>query len=78
MKVTVRRLLFVPGVLVVALALGGCSMSLESVPLPSQVKGPSYELKAQFRNALNLPQGAPVKLRGESRSASLSQFVREL
>ena len=39
-------------------------MSLESVPMPSQVKGPSYEIEAQFHNALNLPQGAPVKLHG--------------
>ena len=48
----------------VLLGLTGCSLSLESVPMPSQVSGPSYELKAEFRNALNLPQGAPVKLRG--------------
>ena len=32
--------------------------------MPSQVSGPSYELKAEFRNALNLPKGAPVKLHG--------------
>ncbi len=47
-----------------ALRLTGCSLSLDSVPMPSQVSGPSYELEAQFHNALNLPQGAPVKLRG--------------
>jgi phospholipid/cholesterol/gamma-HCH transport system substrate-binding protein len=50
--------------LVALLGLTGCGLSLESVPMPSQVSGPSYELKAEFRNALNLPQGAPVKLRG--------------
>jgi phospholipid/cholesterol/gamma-HCH transport system substrate-binding protein len=64
MNVSVRRLLLLAGVLVVLLGLTGCSLSLESVPMPSQVSGPSYELKAEFRNALNLPQGAPVKLRG--------------
>lgn len=47
-------------------ALTGCSMSLESVPMPSLVHGPSYELHAEFHNALNLPQGAPVKLRGNT------------
>ncbi len=42
--------------------LAGCS--LESVPVPSLVNGPSYEISARFRDALNLPQGAPVKLEG--------------
>ena len=32
--------------------------------MPSGVSGPTYEIKAEFRNALNLPQGAPVKLNG--------------
>ena len=59
-----RLILLLGGVLVVLLGLTGCSLSLESVPMPSQVTGPSYEVKAEFRNALNLPQGAPVKLRG--------------
>jgi phospholipid/cholesterol/gamma-HCH transport system substrate-binding protein len=57
-----------PAVAVVAVALtlgvSGCSLSLESVPMPSLVSGPSYEVRAEFRNALNLPQGAPVKLDG--------------
>jgi phospholipid/cholesterol/gamma-HCH transport system substrate-binding protein len=48
----------------VLVGLGLCGCSLESVPLPSQVRGPSYELEAEFHNALNLPQGAPVKLDG--------------
>jgi phospholipid/cholesterol/gamma-HCH transport system substrate-binding protein len=50
--------------LAVILGLSGCSLSLDSVPMPSQVKGPSYELEAEFQNALNLPKGAPVKLAG--------------
>jgi phospholipid/cholesterol/gamma-HCH transport system substrate-binding protein len=49
---------------VIVLAVSGCSLSLESVPMPSLVGGPSYEIGAEFRNALNLPQGAPVKLNG--------------
>ncbi len=48
--------------LTAGLVLSGCS--LESVPMPAQVSGPTYELSAEFRNALNLPQGAPVKLHG--------------
>ncbi len=48
--------------LVLGVVLGGCS--LESVPMPSLVGGPSYRLGAEFSDALNLPQGAPVKLHG--------------
>ena len=40
-----KRLLLA-GVLMVLLGLTACSLSLESVPMPSQVSGPSYELKA--------------------------------
>ena len=47
-----------------ALVLGFSGCSLESVPLPSLVSGPKYPLQARFHNALNLPQGAPVKLDG--------------
>lgn len=61
--VKVQRLAAVATV-VLTLAVSGCSLSLESVPMPSLVGGPSYELSAEFRNALNLPQGAPVKLNG--------------
>lgn len=49
-------------VLVALLGLTGCS--LESVPMPSAVSGPTYEVTARFGNALNLPEGAPVKLDG--------------
>lgn len=63
MTVSGRRLLVLL-VATVGLVASGCGLSLESVPMPSGVSGPSYEVKAQFRNALNLPEGAPVKLRG--------------
>lgn len=50
------------GILSTLLGLSGCS--LESVPMPSAVSGPSYTVTARFRDALNLPEGAPVKLDG--------------
>ncbi len=66
--------------LAVGLGVSGCS--LESVPMPSQVSGPSYELKAEFRNALNLPQGAPVKLHGNRvgtvREIKASNYVAQV
>ena len=39
-----RRLFLLAGSFVVLFGLTGCSLSLESVPMPSQVSGPSYEL----------------------------------
>ena len=51
----------------VALAVftGGCSMDLESVPLPARgVGGDTYTVYATFENALNLPNQAKVKLAG--------------
>ncbi len=63
MTAPLRRV--VPALVVgLALVLGVCGCSLESVPLPSLVSGPKYPLQARFHNALNLPQGAPVKLGG--------------
>lgn len=51
-----------------ALALGtmstGCGLSLEDVPLPSLVDGPTYAVTVEFEDALNLPVDAPVKLDG--------------
>lgn len=53
----------------IALALGagglsGCGISLEDVPLPSLVDGPTYSITVEFEDALNLPVDAPVKLDG--------------
>lgn len=52
----------------VALIVGGALLtgcaSLEDVPMPSVVKGPTYEVTAVFDNALGLPDQADVKLDG--------------
>lgn len=45
---------------------GGCGLSLEDVPLPSLVAGPTYTVTIEFEDALNLPVDAPVKLDGET------------
>ncbi len=57
-----RRCAALTAGLALVLGLSGCS--LESVPMPSAVDGPSYRVTARFRDALNLPEGAPVKLDG--------------
>ncbi|HWU32543.1 MAG TPA: MCE family protein, partial [Marmoricola sp.] len=50
--------------LVSVLVLTGCGVSLNDVPLPSVVSGPTYQLTAVFSNALGLPDQADVKLDG--------------
>lgn len=48
-----------------ALLLSGCGVSVEDLPLPGgEVDGPTYQLKAVFRDALNLPGKAKVRLGG--------------
>ena len=53
-------------VALVALALtAGCSTTAQDLPLPgSGVGGPTYRVVAMFDDALNLADGAPVKLHG--------------
>lgn len=47
-------------------ALSGCSLSATDLPLPGLgVEGESYEVTAVFADALNLPDGAHVKLGGD-------------
>src|SRR5690349_1564419 len=47
------------------LALTGCAVSVDSMPLPQPgVDGPTYRVRAQFDNALNLPERAHVKIGG--------------
>lgn len=54
-------------VLLVASGLTGCSTGYKDLPLPgSSVGGATYEVDAVFDQALNLAQGAPVKLNGVS------------
>lgn len=45
--------------------LAGCGPTAADLPLPgSSLRGPSYEIKADFNDALNLAVGAPVKVNG--------------
>lgn len=46
------------------LSLTGCGVSLEDVPLPSIVSGPTYQVTAVFSDALGLPDQAAVKMDG--------------
>ncbi|HEX4252487.1 MAG TPA: MCE family protein [Pseudonocardia sp.] len=46
--------------------LAGCGVSATDLPVPGGgVDGPSYQLTAVFADALNLPDGAHVKLNGD-------------
>jgi len=50
------------GVLLVASA---CSTTMRDLPIPGTgVSGDTYEIKAEFKEALNLAEGAPVKVNG--------------
>lgn len=47
------------------LTLSGCGPALSALPRPGgSVSGPSYELTAEFADALNLPDGAHVRVDG--------------
>lgn len=48
----------------VATLLSGCSATLELLPAPQGVSGPTYHLTADFGDVLNLTEGAKVKLQG--------------
>ena len=53
------------GVLAAVVGLSGCSTTLSDVPLPGgTVAGPTYRITATFDDALNLPEGARVRLDG--------------
>lgn len=48
-----------------ALTTTGCGLSAQTVPLPGKsVSGETYPISADFGDALNLTDGAPVKLNG--------------
>jgi phospholipid/cholesterol/gamma-HCH transport system substrate-binding protein len=50
---------------VLAVLAGGCSTSAQDLPLPgSRIGGDTYQIDAVFEDALNLAEGAPVKLDG--------------
>jgi phospholipid/cholesterol/gamma-HCH transport system substrate-binding protein len=49
----------------VAALVAGCSTSAQDLPLPgSRIGGSAYQIDAVFDDALNLAEGAPVKLDG--------------
>lgn len=50
--------------LMLSVTLSGCGVSLEDVPLPSIVSGPTYQVTAVFTDALGLPNQAAVKMDG--------------
>jgi phospholipid/cholesterol/gamma-HCH transport system substrate-binding protein len=58
----VRKLLIV---LAAVTALTGCGPTAADLPLPgSSLRGPHYQIRAEFDDALNLAVGAPVKVNG--------------
>jgi phospholipid/cholesterol/gamma-HCH transport system substrate-binding protein len=60
-RATVRAL----GLALLAVLVAGCSTSAQDLPLPgSRVSGSTYRVGAVFDDALNLAQGAPVKVDG--------------
>jgi phospholipid/cholesterol/gamma-HCH transport system substrate-binding protein len=62
----VRLLAALVGLCALAGALSGCGVSTSDLPLPTQSVGaPTYRLTALFADALNLPDGAHVKLNGD-------------
>lgn len=71
------RRLFTATALSVALLTGGCSLSLQDVPMPALVSGPTYEIEAVFDSALNLPLESPVKLDGATVGQITSIQVRD-
>ncbi len=64
MRMTSRALL--AGLLALALAvLTACGTTMRDLPIPGTgVSGDTIEVKAEFAEALNLAQGAPVKVNG--------------
>lgn len=54
-------------IVVLALLLSGCGVGYKDLPLPgSNVRGEVYQVSATFDQALNLAQGAQVKVNGVS------------
>lgn len=65
-----------------AATTAGCGLSLEDVPLPKLVDGPTYPVTVEFADALNLPVDAPVKLDGATvgqvTSVEAGEYVAEV
>ncbi len=80
---TRRPARWAPIVVAIALATSGCGLSAQNVPLPGKsVSGDTYALSANFSDALNLTEGAPVKLSGATvgqvQSVSVQDFVAKV
>lgn len=63
--------------------LSGCSLSAQHVPLPGKgVSGDTYRLTATFSDALNLSEGAPVRLNGATvgqvQGVSVTDYVAKV
>jgi phospholipid/cholesterol/gamma-HCH transport system substrate-binding protein len=63
-------------------ALGGCALSLQSLPKVSGLSGPTYEIHAVFANVLNLPDDAQVRegaeVIGQVSNISTSNYQADL
>jgi phospholipid/cholesterol/gamma-HCH transport system substrate-binding protein len=78
-----RRALVAVVAVIVANASAGCGLSAQSVSLPgTKVSGDTYRLAANFSDALNLTEGAPVKLNGATvgqvQSVSVHDFTAKV
>ncbi|HSI27180.1 MAG TPA: MlaD family protein, partial [Aeromicrobium sp.] len=66
-----------------ALAVSGCGLSAQHVPLPGKgIPGDTYRLAATFSDALNLTEGAPVRMNGATvglvRGVSVDDYTAEV
>ncbi|MFS3130150.1 MlaD family protein [Nocardioides sp. Bht2] len=73
----IRRLVTAPLLAATLFLGGGCGLSLDDVPMPSLIDGPTYQLTAVFDNALNLPVDSPVKWGGRTVGQVVSVTVSD-
>lgn len=57
-----RRLASVAAAITAALVASGCGVSLQALPKPGGISGPTYTLHATFANVVNLPASAEVRI----------------
>lgn len=78
----VTRRAFLAGTIASTFALGGCGLSLQTLPKLTNVSGSTYPLQAQFANVLNLPIDAQVRsgaeIIGEVGAISTHEFVADV
>lgn len=77
-----RRLISTVLTLASVVVLGGCALSLQSLPKVSGLNEPTYEVHAVFANVLNLPDNAQVRVGaeviGQVGNISTSNFQADL